>query len=168
MGQLANTPENEPLTCKITPDEAAAMFRAVFNLFRLWKLADPQARVLLGQPSPSTFYRWKRGEIRAVPPDTIWRLADLMGIHKALRHLLLTENAVTLGYRGQMQLSAVSPHLIACWRGRRAIFRRSAVTSTRSVAAGEAKSTGLRGRLAGQLSDYSYHLPTCLAVRRYR
>ena len=63
MGQLANTPENEPLTSKITPDEAAAMFRAVFNLFRLWKLADPQARVLLGQPSPSTFYRWKRGEI---------------------------------------------------------------------------------------------------------
>lgn len=87
MGRLASTPENEPLTSKITPDEAAAMFRAVFNLFRLWKLADPQARVLLGQPSPSTFYRWKRGEIRAVPPDTIWRLADLMGIHKALRHL---------------------------------------------------------------------------------
>ncbi|MCK9917626.1 MbcA/ParS/Xre antitoxin family protein [Microbacteriaceae bacterium K1510] len=50
-------------------------------------MSDTQARVLLGQPSPSTFYRWKRGEVGAVPSDTVWRLGDLMGIHKALRHL---------------------------------------------------------------------------------
>lgn len=71
----------------VTPVEAAAMMRAVFNLFRLWQVSDSQARVLLGQPSASTFYRWKRGVIGAVPPDTVWRLGDLMGIHKALRHL---------------------------------------------------------------------------------
>lgn len=71
----------------VTQDEAAAMMRAVFNLFRLWNVNDTQARVLLGQPSTSTFYRWKRGVIGAVPSDTVWRLADLMGIHKALRHL---------------------------------------------------------------------------------
>ena len=86
MGQLASTPENEPLTSKITPAEAAAMFRLSLTCSDFGSLPTPQARVLLGQPSPSTFYRWKRGEIRAVPPDTIWRLADLMGIHKALRH----------------------------------------------------------------------------------
>jgi len=71
----------------VTPAEAAAMLRAVFNLFRLWQVNDAQARVLLGQPSASTFYRWKRGTIGAVPSDTVWRLGDLMGIHKALRHL---------------------------------------------------------------------------------
>jgi hypothetical protein len=71
----------------VTQDEAAAMMRAVFTLFGLWQVTDTQGRILLGQPSPSTYYRWKRGVIGAIPSDTVWRLADLMGIHKALRHL---------------------------------------------------------------------------------
>jgi len=87
MVRLSTAPLEEPITASVTPAEAAAMIRAVFNLFRLWNVSDAQARVLLGQPSPSTFYRWKRGEVGAVPADTVWRLGDLMGIHKALRHL---------------------------------------------------------------------------------
>jgi hypothetical protein len=63
------------------------MLRAVFNLFKRWQVNDRQAKLLLGEPSPSTFYRWKRGEVGAIPRDTVWRLGDLMGIHKALRHL---------------------------------------------------------------------------------
>jgi len=87
MVRLSTAPLEEPITASVTAAEAAAMIRAVFNLFRLWNVSDAQARVLLGQPSPSTFYRWKRGEVGAVPADTVWRLGDLMGIHKALRHL---------------------------------------------------------------------------------
>jgi hypothetical protein len=87
MPHVLTTPTSEPTTSKVTQVEAAAMLRATFNLFQLWRLSDAQARVLLGQPSPSTFYRWKRGEIGMIPRDTIWRLGDLMGIHKALRHL---------------------------------------------------------------------------------
>jgi len=87
MAQLTPGPAAEPVIAAVTQAEAAAMIRAVFNLFRHWQVSDGQARVLLGQPSPSTFYRWKRGEIGMVPHDTIWRLGDLMGIHKALRHL---------------------------------------------------------------------------------
>lgn len=86
---LPTTTAGGPTTGEITQAEAAAMMRGVFNLFRLWGVSDPQARVLLGQPSQSTFYRWKRGEIGAVPHDTIWRLGDLMGIHKALRYLFI-------------------------------------------------------------------------------
>lgn len=80
-------PPNVPVTGAVTQAEAAAMVRAVFNMFRLWNVTDAQGRVLLGQPSASTFYRWKRGAIGVIPPDTIWRLGDLMGIHEALRHL---------------------------------------------------------------------------------
>ena len=87
MSQMLIAQTADPATSEVTQAEAAAMLRAVVNLLRLWKVNDSQARVLLGQPSPSTFYRWKRGEIGAVPPDTVWRLGDLMGIHKALRHL---------------------------------------------------------------------------------
>ncbi|MDO8877698.1 MAG: MbcA/ParS/Xre antitoxin family protein [Pseudolabrys sp.] len=83
----AQSATQRPAGGTVTQEEAAAMLRAVFNLFRLWQVNDVQARVLLGQPSASTFYRWKRGAIGTVPSDTIWRLGDLMGIHKALRHL---------------------------------------------------------------------------------
>jgi hypothetical protein len=81
------TRQGKRATNEVTQAEAAAMIRAAFHLFRLWKLGDAQARTLLGQPSPSTFNRWKRGEIGAVRRDTIWRLGDLMRIHGASRHL---------------------------------------------------------------------------------
>ena len=74
-------------TPQITREEAAAMARAAFRLFERWGLSDAQARILLGEPSSSTFYRWKRGEIGSLPRDTTWRLGDLMGIHKALRYM---------------------------------------------------------------------------------
>ena len=71
----------------ITAAEAAAMLRAALNLFRLWEVEDEQGRVLLGQPSPRTFARWKAGEISRLPHDVRQRLSYLMGIHKALRHM---------------------------------------------------------------------------------
>ncbi|WP_428390810.1 MbcA/ParS/Xre antitoxin family protein [Lichenicoccus sp.] len=71
----------------ITQQEAAAMLRASFNLFARWQLDSSQARRLLGSPSERTFQRWKAGEIATVPHDTVCRLADLMGIHKALRYM---------------------------------------------------------------------------------
>ena len=82
---VAAKPSSE--TGPVTQAEAAAMLRAVFRLFEKWGVTDTEARVLLGQPSSSTLYRWKRGEFGTIPSDTIWRLADLMGIHKALRYL---------------------------------------------------------------------------------
>jgi hypothetical protein len=76
-----------PSAAEVTQAEAAAMLRAVFKLFDRWQLSDSEARTLLGKPSPSTFYRWKRGAFGSIPSDTIWRLGDLMGIHKALRYM---------------------------------------------------------------------------------
>jgi hypothetical protein len=87
MARVVPAGREDPTTSAVTQQEAAAMMRAAFNLFRRWEVTDAQARVLLGQPSSSTFYRWKRGEIGMVPHDTVWRLGDLMGIHKAVRHL---------------------------------------------------------------------------------
>jgi Ni/Co efflux regulator RcnB len=80
-------PVETPTTAEVTQAEAAAMLRAAFNLFDRWQLSDTEARRLLGEPSSSTFYRWKRGSIGIIPRDTTWRLGDLMGIHKALRYM---------------------------------------------------------------------------------
>lgn len=68
----------------ITDQEAAAMFRAVLELFRLWGVTDEEAAVLLDVPR-RTFARWKTGAIGRVGRDGKARLSNLMGIHKALK-----------------------------------------------------------------------------------
>ncbi len=71
----------------VSQAEAMAMLRAAFNLFTRWQLDSSQSRRLLGSPSERTFQRWKSGAVASVPHDTICRLGDLMGIHKALRYM---------------------------------------------------------------------------------
>ncbi|HVY52008.1 MAG TPA: MbcA/ParS/Xre antitoxin family protein [Devosia sp.] len=68
----------------ITDEEAAAMFRAALSLFRRWRVRDDQSAVLLDLPL-RTFRRWKAGEVGRIGRDGKARLANLMGIHKALR-----------------------------------------------------------------------------------
>ena len=68
----------------ITDEEAEAMFRACVNLFRLWRLSDNDAAVLLDLPA-RTFARWKTGAIGRIGRDQKARLSNIMGIHKALR-----------------------------------------------------------------------------------
>jgi uncharacterized protein (DUF2384 family) len=68
----------------ITDEEAAAMFRAVINLFRNWGVTDEQAANILDLPS-RTYARWKAGALGRIGRDGRARLSNLMGIHKALR-----------------------------------------------------------------------------------
>lgn len=71
----------------VTRDEAAAMLRAVLNLFDRWQLTAVEARRLLGEPSERTYLRWRKGEVANLANDTIFRLGTLLGIHKALRYM---------------------------------------------------------------------------------
>ena len=80
-------PASGPHCGDVTQDEACAMLRAAFNLFARWQLDGAQSRRLLGSPRERTFQRWKSGEVASVPHDTVCRLGDLMGIHKALRYM---------------------------------------------------------------------------------
>ena len=68
----------------ITDEEAAALFRAILNLFRLWGVTDDQAAVILDLPR-RTFARWKASDIGRMGRDGKARLSNLMGIHKALK-----------------------------------------------------------------------------------
>jgi hypothetical protein len=77
----------DPLTPEVTAPEAAAMLRAVLNLFDRWELRPAQTRVLLGSPAERTLQRWRSGQIAGVPHDTVYRLGCLLGIHKALRYM---------------------------------------------------------------------------------
>lgn len=74
---------------RITEAEAQAMLRAVLNLLDRWDLQKDEKLVLLGAPSERTFQRWRAGEIGPLSPDTVYRLGDLLGIHKALRFMFI-------------------------------------------------------------------------------
>lgn len=77
--------EPRPFTPEpITDEEAAAMFRATLNLFRLWGVNDDQAATILDVPR-RTFARWKAGEVGRLGRDGKARLSNLIGIHKALK-----------------------------------------------------------------------------------
>ena len=65
--------------------EAAAMFRAVANLFARWGVTDAQAATLLDLP-PRSWARWKAERAPGrLGRDGRARLSNLLGIHKALR-----------------------------------------------------------------------------------
>jgi hypothetical protein len=83
----APIPLLQPAAGGVTDEEARAMLRAVLNLFDKWGLRPEERLVLLGSPSERTFQRWRAGEIGRVPADTVHRLGDLLGIHKALRYM---------------------------------------------------------------------------------
>jgi hypothetical protein len=86
-------PENRPappVDNGVTPQEAAAMLRAVLNLFDKWGLSAIEARCLLGGPSERTYQRWRSGEVASLSRDTVFRLGTLLGIHKALRYMFST------------------------------------------------------------------------------
>jgi uncharacterized protein (DUF2384 family) len=52
-----------------------------------WSASDAEARVLLGSPSRSTFYNYKRGEGGPLAADTIERISYVLGIYKSLQLL---------------------------------------------------------------------------------
>jgi hypothetical protein len=68
----------------LTQEEGAAMFRAALNLFAKWQLTDEQASALLDL-NLRTYRRWKAEGCARLDRDTMARLSNLMGIHKALR-----------------------------------------------------------------------------------
>ena len=67
---------------------AAAGVRGFFGIAKKWGLGEKESLVLLGEPSRTTYYNWKKGEVGKVSKDTLERLSYLVGIYKALRILI--------------------------------------------------------------------------------
>ena len=61
--------------------------RAFFNVARDWQIAAEEQRALLGWPAPSTFYKYRSGDVGALSYDMLTRLSLVLGIYKAL-HVL--------------------------------------------------------------------------------
>lgn len=71
-----------------SPEQVSAVAkRGFFRIADLWGLTPAQMQILLGAPSRSTFYGWKKGAGGLLPRDTLERISYLVGIYKALQVL---------------------------------------------------------------------------------
>ena len=74
----------------VATDEALAgpALRGFFRIADSWGLSTAQQRVLLGNPPPSTYFKWKKSQEGALPRDALERISYILGIYKALQILL--------------------------------------------------------------------------------
>ena len=75
-----------------TPREMGeAALRGFFGIAEAWGLSTDDQLVLLGKPSRSGFFAWKKAPAVALSADTQERISYVLGIWKALRILIPDE-----------------------------------------------------------------------------
>jgi len=84
MPHAAGTRVAEPT---ISRDQARNALRGFFQIMELWGADTAHARAILGHPAERTFYKWRAGQVGAVPNDVIRRIGYVSGIWKALQIL---------------------------------------------------------------------------------
>ncbi|MEM7437736.1 MAG: MbcA/ParS/Xre antitoxin family protein [Myxococcota bacterium] len=64
-----------------------AVKRGFFRIMEAWGVRDGDAQLLLGKPSRTTYYAWKKGKGGKLGHDTLERVSYVLGIYKALQLL---------------------------------------------------------------------------------
>ncbi len=85
------TPAVKSGVCTDRLDLSGPALRSYFRLTARWGLSSKQERILLGSPSRSTFYRWKRNRLGRLRKDTLERISYMLGIYRAL-HVLYSRD----------------------------------------------------------------------------
>lgn len=67
---------------------ALAGLRAFLRIAECWELSADEQVTLLGAPSRSTYFKWKRDGATSLPRDVLERISYVLGIYKALETLL--------------------------------------------------------------------------------
>jgi hypothetical protein len=73
------------------PRASAVAKKTFFRIMERWGVTNEQAQMLLGSPSRSTFYAWKKGEGGNLSRDVFERISYVIGIYKALQILFADE-----------------------------------------------------------------------------
>jgi hypothetical protein len=69
-------------------DVAGAALRTFFRIAEAWQLTVEEQMTLLGGPSRSTLFSWKKRGAERLPHDVLERISYILGIWKALQILL--------------------------------------------------------------------------------
>jgi hypothetical protein len=86
--QEGGKPATEAHTTPSSENLAGPALRTFFRIADAWKLNGDEARTLLGSPSRSTFFQWKKAGDGQLGRDTLERISYIFGIYKALQILL--------------------------------------------------------------------------------
>ena len=70
-----------------------AAMRTFLNIVAAWKLTVEAQRGLLGWPSPSTYFKYKAGQVGPLSHDVLTRISLILGIYKGL-HILYPDAAL--------------------------------------------------------------------------
>ncbi|HVN05111.1 MAG TPA: antitoxin Xre/MbcA/ParS toxin-binding domain-containing protein [Bryobacteraceae bacterium] len=76
---------------------SAPAMRSFFNICAAWQLTADEQRGLLGWPPPSTFFKYKAGNVAILSYDTLMRISLVLGIYKDL-HILYPEPGLADGW----------------------------------------------------------------------
>jgi hypothetical protein len=67
--------------------------RSFLNIAERWKLSVDEQRGLIGWPAPSTYYKYKNGQVGTLSYDALTRVSLVLGIYKAL-HILYPDETL--------------------------------------------------------------------------
>jgi len=75
---------NDP---KVRRKLSGPAMRSFLRIAQAWQLTNEEQRALLGWPAPATFYKYKAGQVPALPYDMLVRISLVLGIYKDLQIL---------------------------------------------------------------------------------
>lgn len=67
--------------------------RTFLNVTEAWRLSVNERRGLLGWPAPSTYHKYKAGDVGTLAYDVLTRISLVIGVYKAL-HVLYPETGL--------------------------------------------------------------------------
>lgn len=82
-------PSSVPSGASAREIDHQAAKRAFFRIMDAWGVNDAEAQILLGKPSRSTYYTYKKGEGGRLSADTLERISYVLGVYKALQLLFI-------------------------------------------------------------------------------
>lgn len=77
----------------VRKEMSAPAIRTFLNVAAAWGLNTEEQRSLLGWPAPSTYFKYKAGQVGTLPYDTLTRISLVIGIYKAL-HILYPDEGL--------------------------------------------------------------------------
>ena len=93
MNPTANAQDQGPGPAQLS----GPALRTFFNIARDWRLTIEQQRILLGGPSRSTLFVWRKDQDIELSRDVLERISYVLGIYKAL-HILFPDAAQADGW----------------------------------------------------------------------
>jgi Antitoxin Xre-like helix-turn-helix domain/Antitoxin Xre/MbcA/ParS C-terminal toxin-binding domain len=95
--EFAAIPVEDRHSPQIRKRLSAPAIRTFFNVAAAWNLSVKEQLALLGFPAPSTYHKYKAGQIGTLSFDTLTRISLLLGIYKDL-HILYPERSLADGW----------------------------------------------------------------------